>query len=124
MPENKIKILIAEDEPALSKALDLKLTSAGFETKKVKNGQEALDMFKQDTFDLLILDLMMPIMDGYTVLEELKKLDSKVPTIVLSNLGQGEDVKKAKNLGATEYFIKADTPLSEIIVQIKRVLNL
>lgn len=120
---DKYKILIAEDERALSKALGLKLTKAGFDVIEVSNGQEALDQIEKTTFDLILLDLVMPQVDGFHFLGEFQKKSLKTPIIVLSNLGQEEDIKKAKKLGATDFFIKASTPLSKILELVNSKLN-
>lgn len=116
------KILIAEDEKPMANALDLKLQSAGYETHVVYDGEAAVTAIKESKYDLLILDLIMPIKDGFYVLKELKNLNIKIPVIVASNLGQEEDKKRAKDLGAHYYFIKSDTTLTAIIEQVKSVL--
>ena len=113
------KILICEDEKPLSSALSLKLKSAGYESKVAGNGREGLEILAKEKFDLVLLDLIMPEVDGFGVLEEMKKQGNPTPVIVLSNLGQEEDVKKAKDSGAKDFFIKADTPLSSVIEKIK-----
>lgn len=117
------KILIAEDEKPMANVLSLKLGSAGFEAQVVYDGEEAITALKQLQYDLLILDLVMPRKDGFYVLEELKKLNITTPVIVMSNLGQEEDKKRAKDLGAQYYFIKSDTTLALIIEQVKKVLE-
>ncbi len=118
------KILIAEDEKPMAHALELKLKHSGFETKVVFDGQEALEAINADKFDLILLDLMMPKKDGFTVLTEMRNQQNNTPVIVLSNLSQAEDEEKAKKLGAKDYFVKTDIPLTEIIDRIKKVLNL
>jgi len=115
-------ILIVEDEKPLSHALEMKLKHEGFATKVVKNGQEALDALSKETFGMVLLDLIMPILDGFSVLEEIKNKKLKVPVIVLSNLGQDEDRTKAKALGAIDYFVKANTPIAEIVSRVKQSL--
>ncbi|MCX6723243.1 MAG: response regulator, partial [Candidatus Staskawiczbacteria bacterium] len=84
----KLKILIAEDERAIAGALNLKLNHEGFESKVALNGREAMDNLQNEKFDLLILDLMMPQLDGYGVLTEMKEKGIKIPVIVASNLSQ------------------------------------
>lgn len=118
------KILIAEDEKPIAKALALKLQHSGFEADTAMDGQEALDKIKAGSFDLVLLDLMMPKLDGFAVLEELKKSNNPVPVIVVSNLNQQEDIAKAKALGARDFFIKSDTPLSGVIEHVRQVLGL
>jgi DNA-binding response OmpR family regulator len=120
----KINILIAEDERAIAKALNLKLNHEGFETKLVFNGREALDLLNEEKFDLLILDLIMPRLDGFGVLAEIKSKGLKVPVIVASNLSQAEDISKAKEMGAVDFFVKSDTPVAEIVEKIKKYFKL
>lgn len=115
-------ILIVEDEKALSHALEMKLTHQGFKTKVVTNGQDALDELKDTKYAMVLLDLIMPVIDGFAVLEEIKNRKLKTPVIVLSNLGQEEDREKAKTLGAIDYFVKSNTPIAEIITRVKSAL--
>lgn len=117
------KILVADDERPMAKALELKLTKEGFEVKTVGNGREALDAMKAEKFDLLLLDLMMPRVDGFAVLAELKDRKDHTPVIVSSNLSQEEDIKRVKELGAKDYFVKSDTPISRVVDHVNKVLN-
>lgn len=116
----KKKILIAEDEESLSKVLGLKLVKSGYDVYTVDNGEQALAEIAKTRFDLILLDLMMPKVDGWAVLEKLK--GSNIKIIVTSNLGQEEDIKKAKALGALDYLIKSDTPLLSIVQKIQSAL--
>ncbi|MFA9288633.1 MAG: response regulator transcription factor [Weeksellaceae bacterium] len=118
------RILVVDDEKPLSTALQLKLTHEGFLAETADDGQEALDKAKATPYDLILLDLMMPNVDGFAVLAELQKLGHTTPVIVTTNLSQVEDKQKALSLGATEYIVKSDTPLTEIIAHIKRILNI
>ncbi|MBI5356230.1 response regulator [Candidatus Collierbacteria bacterium] len=117
---NPKKILIAEDEKPMANALGLKLRSAGYETTLVYDGEAAISSVQSAPFDLIILDLVMPKKDGFFVLAELKKLKIATPVIVSSNLSQEEDIKRAKELGARDYFIKSDTTLAEIVAKVKQ----
>lgn len=117
------KILVVEDEKPIAKAMELKLNGSGFEAKVAFNGKEALELLKKEKFDLVILDLIMPEMDGFETLVEIKKRGIKTKVIVSSNLSQEEDFKKSKQLGAVDFFIKSDTPISEIVENIKKYLN-
>ena len=120
MADAKKKILIAEDERPMARALELKLGNSGFETKAVYDGKEAYDELKENKYDLVLLDLVMPILDGFTVLEKLEEEGIKVPIIVLSNLGQEEDVTRAKGLGAKDYFVKSNISLSDVVVHLNK----
>ncbi len=116
------KILIAEDDNFLANAYRVKLTKAGYEIKIASDGEETISALKSYTPDLVILDLVMPKKDGFAVLAEMKKnsLWSKIPCIVASNLGQKEDIDKAKSLGVTEYIIKTDLSMGKLMEQIRR----
>lgn len=118
-----MKILIAEDEKPMARALELKLNHSGFEAKAVYDGEEAIEALSKEKFDLLLLDLIMPKKDGFAVLEELKKRGNKIPVVISSNLGQDEDIKRAESLGAKDYFIKSNTPLTDIVENIKKILK-
>ncbi len=123
MSEEKKRILIAEDEKPMAKALELKLNSSGFEAIAVFDGAQAIEELGKGGYDLVLLDLMMPKVDGFVVLEELKKTGNGVPVIVSTNLSQEEDEKRAKELGAVDYFVKSDTPIAQVIEHVKAVLN-
>lgn len=118
-------ILIAEDEEAYARVLKYKLEEEGFKVATVINGGKALTAVHTKKPDLLLLDLIMPVMDGFDVLEkwhadpELRK----VPVIVLSNLGQEEDIQRTKKLGAKDYFIKTDINIVDVIEKIKKYLS-
>lgn len=117
------KILLVEDEKSISRAIKLKLSISGFETEIAENGVDALELLKTKKFDLILLDIMMPKMGGFEVMEEMKKNKDKTPIIVLSNLSQEEDGKRAKELGAVDFFVKSNSPLSEIVDRINKFLN-
>src|SRR5580698_5903541 len=114
---NKKRILLAEDEKSLSKAMELKLTHAGFEVVAVSNGEEVLSALKDGKFNIIVMDLIMPKMDGFATLQALKDQGNTTPIVVTSNLGQEEDIKRAKSLGAVEYLVKSNTPIAEIVQQ-------
>ncbi len=123
MPKTPKKILIVEDEKPIRQALELKLSKAGFSITPVSNGKDAISKVSEQKFDLILLDLMMPEMNGYEVLAQLKNLNIKTPVIILSNLGQEEDIKKAKECGAEDYCIKSNTPISSIVDKVKGKLK-
>lgn len=114
------KILLIEDDKALLRALTLKLTHEGYEVISLLNGEKILETIKNDNPSLILCDLMMPGMDGFQVLRTLKENEIKTPVIVLTNLGQPEDEKRVRDLGAVDFFVKSDTPLSKIIDRIKQ----
>lgn len=116
------RILVAEDERPLATALQLKLTSAGHEVRVVGNGQDVLDTLSREKFDLLLLDLIMPKLDGFSVLEKIGKSIPDMFIIVLSNLGQEEDRKRVETFGISDYIVKSNTPITEIITRINFLL--
>jgi DNA-binding response OmpR family regulator len=119
----KHKVLLAEDETAIATALKLKLEKENFEVVHVIGGIQALEMLHKESFSVVLLDLIMPDKNGFEVLEELKKEKNRVPVLVLSNLSQEEDIKKAQELGAIDYLIKSDTNLSDIVAYLKTFLK-
>ncbi len=123
MSEKQKKVLVVEDEKPMAKALVLKLTKAGYDTQAAHDGEAALAKLREEHFDVMLLDLIMPKLDGFGVLEAMKAEGLKTPVIVSSNLGQENDQDRAKNLGAKDYFIKSDTPISGVIEHIKKVLG-
>ncbi|MBI5221909.1 MAG: response regulator [Candidatus Magasanikbacteria bacterium] len=122
MPKTAKKILVVEDEKPMARALELKLAGAGFEVQACYNGQECIDLLAKGSFDLILLDLVMPVKDGFAVLADLKEKGSKVPVIVLTNLSQVDDYKRVKELGALDLFVKSDTPIAEIVEKVKKIL--
>jgi DNA-binding response OmpR family regulator len=122
MPTQPKKILIVEDEKPMSRALELKLNHEGYQAKAAFDGEQALSMIKQEPFDLILLDLVMPKVNGFEVLASLKESDNKTPVIVMTNLSQEQDDKKARELGAVNVFIKSNTPLAQIVSNIKKIL--
>lgn len=120
---NKFTVLVAEDEKPLSRALELKLTNQGYNVLVAFDGEEAVEKLKNNKVDLAILDIVMPKLDGFGVLTKIKELKIKVHSVVISNLSQDEDKAKAMGLGASEYFIKSDIPISDIVSYINKTLN-
>lgn len=117
------KILVTEDEKPMAHALTLKLNRAGFDVSNAYNGEECLEMLGKEKFDLILLDVIMPKLDGFKVLEKMKELGDTTPVIVLSNLSQQDDEVKSKSLGAIDFFIKSNTPIVNIINKVQEFLN-
>ena len=116
------KILVVEDELPIGKALEIKLKKSGYTVEVANNGQEALDLLTTSSYDLLLLDIMMPIVDGWTVLEQIKDRNMSVKVIITSNLSQDEDITRAKSLGASDFLIKSNESLQDIVSEVERVL--
>ncbi|HAO81463.1 TPA: response regulator [Candidatus Veblenbacteria bacterium] len=125
MAKSKTKVLIVEDDPTLAEMYGTKFTAEGFDVLHAGDGVEGLEMAKTKKPDAILLDVMMPKMDGFATLKELKadKILKKIPVIMLTNLGQEEDVKKGKDLGAEDYFVKANQTPAEIVVKVKALLK-
>lgn len=115
------RVLIVEDERPLAHALELKLQHEDCEVTVASNGQEALDLILEGKFDVVLLDMMMPVLDGFQVLKKLKDMPKKPTVFVLSNLSQREDESRVLDAGAEKYFIKSNTPLSVIVEEIKNL---
>ena len=116
-----MKILIVEDEIILARVLEKKFQDDNFEVRVDINGEEALKIAREFMPDIILLDLILPKKNGFQVLKELK-MDPElqlIPVIVASNLDQEDDVKKALDLGADDYFVKAHHPLKEILEKVK-----
>ena len=119
------KILVAEDDKFLSNAYRVKLTKAGFDVKVAGDGAEALTILQTFIPDLILLDLVMPVKDGFATLEVIKA-DEKlkaIPVIVASNLGQKEDCDRALKLGAKDFVIKSDLSLDTLIQKIHSIVG-
>ena len=121
MTDVQKSVLIVEDEKPLSHALELKLQHEGFSVMTASNGQECLDLLAKQQFNVVLLDLIMPVLDGFQVLEQIKKLSNQPAVFVLSNLSQHEDEERVLALGARKMFIKSDTPLTTIVEEVKKI---
>jgi len=115
------KILFVEDEPTLQKTLSLALTQEGYDIQNALDGEIGLKLAREIKPDLILLDLILPKMDGFEVLEELKKDDDlkDIPVIVLTNLESSQDIERALALGANTYLVKANYDLKEVIEKVK-----
>lgn len=120
-----MKILIVEDEIVLSKVLKEKFERSGFEAQVAGDGEVAVTMAGEFKPDIIVLDLVLPKKNGFTVLKEIKENPnlSTVPVIVVSNLGEDSDIKHALTLGAADYFVKSQHPINEIVEKVKSVLT-
>ncbi len=119
------KILIVEDDKFLRDLISQKLTKEGYDVDEAVDGEEGVKMIKEVNPDLVLLDLILPGIDGFEVLVKMKENSniSSTPVIILSNLGQKEDVEKGLKLGAVDYLIKAHFTPGEIIDKIRAVLK-
>ncbi|XOU94982.1 MAG: response regulator [Candidatus Kerfeldbacteria bacterium] len=125
MDNKEKKILIIEDDKSLSKAISDKLKRESFEVFTAFDGQEGLEVAFEKKPDLILLDLIMPVMDGIATLKKLRKdlWGSKVPVVILTNLSTGEEVSQAMSQGVYDYLVKTDWELNDIIKVINNKLN-
>src|ERR1700743_3004392 len=118
-------ILVVEDDPILKNLLGH--TFAGkYQTLYASDGNEAIALFEQYKPALVLLDLMLPTMDGFAVLQTIRSRSDalkSVPIVVVSNLGQDKDKERAKSLGATDYLVKAEVSIEEIVSKIESTLE-
>jgi DNA-binding response OmpR family regulator len=122
--ENK-KILIVEDDDFLLQMYVTKLELEGFQVVSAVDGIKGLRLAKKDKPDLVLLDLQLPELSGFEVLEDLKRSNEtkQIPVLVLTNFSQKEDIDRCLNLGASDYLIKAHFVPSEVIAKIKNILE-
>jgi len=118
-------ILIVEDDKILRELISQKLVKENYKISVAVDGEEGLKKTKEEKPDIVLLDLILPGIDGFGVLEEIKKDPeiNKIPVVILSNLGQKEEIEKGMNLGAADYLIKAHFTLSEIVAKVKTILK-
>lgn len=121
----KNTILIIEDDKFLRDLITQKLQREGFATTEAMDGEEGLKVARENKPDLILLDLILPGIDGFEILKRIKndKTTAQIPVIVLSNLGQKEDMNRAISLGAEDFMVKAHFTPGEIIMKIKSILK-
>lgn len=119
------KILFIEDEFTLQKTMGEFLEKEGYKVIHALDGEIGLKLAEKEKPDLILLDLILPKLSGFEVLRKLKdKEDTKdIPIIVLTNLGEIDDIEKALALGATTYLVKADQDLDDVLRKIKQTLG-
>jgi len=119
------RILVAEDDRFLRKAAEMALKRQGYTVLTAADGEEALRAAQSELPDLILLDLIMPKVNGFDVLQALKKEapTAKIPVIVMSNLGQDRDVQQAMGAGAAAYFIKTDLSLQALVQRVEETLT-
>lgn len=122
---NKQKILIIEDEKVLLKVIAKKLEVENYQVQTAMDGQEGLEKIKENAPDLILLDILMPRVDGFEVLENLNKNSelAKIPVIIISNSGQPVEIERAMSLGVKDYLIKAEFDPEEVVAKVKNVLG-
>ena len=122
----KVHVLLVEDDTFLGNIYKTKFDMEGFKVSVAENGEEGLADAKKKKPDIILLDILLPKLDGFRVLEKLKE-DSElknIPVILLTNLGQKDDVSKGLEAGAADYLIKAHFKPSEVVDKVKKVLKI
>lgn len=119
------KILIVEDDQFVSELYEHQFTKYGFATSVVPDGEKALQNVKVDKFDVILLDIMIPKIDGVEVLKQLKAGSSTkdIPVVILSNLGQDELIKQALQIGAKAYIIKSLYTPDQVVAEVRSMLG-
>lgn len=124
MPEGARRVLLAEDDRFLRRAAEARLRRHGLEVLTAADGEEALRIARAEPLDLVLLDVVMPKLQGFEVLKALKQdvATARIPVIVLSNLGQQRDVAQAMALGAVAFLIKAHLSLQDLVDRVDAAL--
>ena len=125
MADSKIKILIIEDEEVLSDVLDSKLKKEGYETNLAADGEDGFNKIKKWKPDMILLDIIMPKMGGFEVMEKINKDPElkKIPVIVISNSGQPVEIDKAQRLGAKDWLIKTEFDPQEVLNKVVKQIG-
>ncbi len=120
------KILLVEDDDALANVYMMRLEAEGFVMRRVANGEEALAAVKEYRPDLMMLDVMMPKVSGFEVLDIIRHTPDtmNLKIMVLSALGQESDKQKAESLGADDYLVKSQVVITDVIARIRKLLNM
>jgi len=113
------EILVVEDEKSLATALELRLQREGYKVTIAYNGKAGLEEITHKAYDVVLLDLVMPVMNGFEVLTAARKLKKPPPFIVLSNLTQPNDVERCLGLGARKFLVKSETSLAVLVQEIE-----
>ena len=121
----KKKILIVEDDNFVAEVYLAKLTEMGYAAILAQNGEEGIAELKKDKIDMILLDILMPIMNGMEMLEEIKKKEEwkSIPVILLTNVGEKESIQKVRELGVENYLIKSHFTPAEVIEKIESVFK-
>jgi len=119
----KANILVAEDDAVLRDVYVKKFSLAGFELRTAKNGQEAVEAIEKQAPDLLILDLNMPVLDGFSVLEKFPRDQRAFPVIILSNFGDTKNKERGLQLGADDFFVKSEMTIKSLLEKVQTLMQ-
>ena len=123
MEQRAIRVLLIDDDPFIADMYILKLRAERFQIEVARDGKEGLKRVVEFDPDVVLLDIVMPGLDGFQVLEELRKKGDRRKIILLTNLGQKEDVERGMRLGADDYVIKAHFTPSEVVEKVRSILQ-
>lgn len=118
-------VLVVEDEDFLVRALKDNLMSEGYSVAVAVDGEQVFDELKKKTPSLILLDLLLPKKNGFDVLKEIRQSPEwqLIPVVILSNLGEDSEIKRALELGANDYFVKSQHPIQEVIEKVREYLE-
>jgi DNA-binding response OmpR family regulator len=122
MENETVNVLLAEDDKNLGQILKAYLEAKGYPTALCVNGKEAFEMYNRKKFDFCVIDVMMPVKDGFTLAGEIRRLDSKVPILFLTAKSMQEDKLKGFELGADDYLTKPFS-MEELLMRMKAILR-
>lgn len=127
MTDKKEKILIIEDEESLVAALSDRLIKEGYEVRTAVTGDEGWEKVNSERPDLVLLDIVMPVVDGWEVFKRINdsadSVVNSIPVMIISNLGDSEDIQKGVKMGAVDYLLKADFSLDQVVEKIGDFLS-
>lgn len=127
IPAVKPRILLVEDDQFLSTLLKNRLLKENYDVTPVMDGPSALEFMRKERYDLVLLDLILPGKSGFEVMEEIRQEPKwsveGAPIIIISNLGQESDIERSRDLGASDYFIKARTSIDELVKKAAKVIH-
>lgn len=118
------KVLIVEDDQLIFSILSRELTGAGYEVLNAFDGEQAITTTREQRPDLILLDILLPRKNGFEVLQALKADPelASIPVVILSNLGQPEDIQKGRELGAIDYMVKVEFEPKQIVAKVRTLL--
>lgn len=123
---NKPRVLLVDDDLSLANSYQVRLETEGFEVRQCNDGEQALQMVQSFLPDVVLMDIMMPKLNGFDTLDNLQQMPNikGLKIVILSALGQPEDVERAKSLGASDYLVKSQVVISDVVARLRELLAL
>lgn len=115
-------IIIADDDAVLRGIYEKKFSVKGYDIRTAKNGEEVIKLIEQQEPDLLILDINMPIMDGFSVLERFPKADRNFPVVLLTNFSDAKNKERGDELGANDFFVKSEMTIRKLLDMVEKLM--